>query len=114
MVRLLFRGLNKYHNKKTVYNGCMYDSKREAAYAQELDLRLRGHDIKAWQRQIRIPIRVQETKICDYIVDFRIEHVNKSIEFVDIKGMQTDVFKLKWKLFKVLYGAPGIIFTIQK
>ena len=38
--------------KRTDYNGAVYDSKLEAGYAQELDLRIRAKDLKSWERQV--------------------------------------------------------------
>lgn len=93
----------KYKNKKTVYNGNKYDSKKEAKYAYQLNLRLRAKDIKKWQRQVRMPIYINNKKICVYILDFKITHNDNSIEFVDVKGFETDVFKLKKKMFEAYY-----------
>lgn len=118
-MKLQYKPLAKYNNRRTLYNGNWYASKREAQYAQELDFRVKAHDIKFWQRQIRFPLGIYDREgvfhhICFYVVDFKIVHNNGNFEYVDVKGVQTDVFKLKWKMFQVLYGVPGIIFTIQK
>jgi len=94
---------NKYGARKTEYNGVMYDSKRESEYARELDLRVRAHDILSWQRQVKYPMIVKDIKITTYVADFVITHNNGHIEIVDIKGVETPVFKLKAKLLKALY-----------
>jgi len=38
---------NKYNAKSTEYGGLIYHSKKEAGYAQELDLRIKAKDIKS-------------------------------------------------------------------
>jgi hypothetical protein len=111
--------LNKYHAKKTEYNGVLYHSQREAAYAVELDLlkRARGKDrIASWRRQIRIPLLVNGMKICDYVVDFELTFPDGSIELVEIKGFETAIFKLKLKLFRAswLRDNPTVKYSIVK
>jgi phenylpropionate dioxygenase-like ring-hydroxylating dioxygenase large terminal subunit len=104
---------NKYNAKKTEYNGVLYDSKREAEYAFQLDMRLkaRGKDrIKSWTRQVTLPLEVNGQLICKHRVDFEITHVNDSTEFVEVKGMLTPEYKLKLKLLRALY--PDIKYTI--
>lgn len=95
---------NKYHAKSSIYNGTYYHSQKEAAYAQELDLRVRAKDIKSWERQIRISLDVNGFHITNYIIDFVITHNDKTKEYVEIKGFRTDVFNMKWKLFEALYS----------
>lgn len=103
---------NKYHAKSSIYNDTYYHSKLEAAYAQELDLRLKAKDIKGWRRQERIPLVVNGIKVATYIIDFVIEHNDGEEEYVECKGYETDIFRLKWKLFEALY--PDIRKTIIK
>lgn len=94
---------NKYGARKTEYAGVMYDSKREAEYAHELDLRVRAHDIVSWQRQVKYPMVVNDKLITTYVADFVITLGNGHIEIVDVKGVETPVFKLKAKLLDALY-----------
>jgi len=104
--------MNKYRNRKTMYNDVLYDSMREASYARELDLRVKAKDIITWSGQPKFPIIVNEKKICTYIADFEVIKNDGTVEYVDVKGMETTVFKLKWKLVKALY--PEINFKIVK
>ncbi|HCU01448.1 TPA: hypothetical protein DIC62_01455 [Candidatus Nomurabacteria bacterium] len=107
---------NKYGNSKTVYNTITYDSKLEANYARELDLRLMAKDIKSWKRQIPIELKVNGKKICVYRCDFEITHLNGKRELIEIKGKETDVWKLKKKLLNAVYleKNPKVEFTILK
>lgn len=112
----------KYHSVETTFAGERYQSKREAAYAAELSMRQRGKDIKSWERQVRIPLYVRRAgrlgleepgvKVCDYVVDFVITHFSGELEYVEVKGMETDLWKLKWKLFGALH--PELKKTIIK
>ena len=71
----------------------------EAAYAQELDLRVKAGDIKSWKRQVKIDLRAYGKHICNYYIDFVIKHNDETEEFLEIKGMETPEWRLKWKLF---------------
>ena len=96
---------NKYRAKTTEYNGHIYHSKLEAAYAAELDLRKRGKDIKDWERQRKLDLRVNGIHITNYYIDFVIHHNDGSFEFVETKGMPTTEWKLKWALFEALFDS---------
>lgn len=109
---------NKYHAHSTQYEGITYHSKKEAAYAQELDLRVRGKDIKNWERQIPIELRAgpDNLKICTYYVDFLIHHKNGDKELVEIKGFETDLWRMKRKLLEALWlpEHPEYSYTVIK
>jgi hypothetical protein len=99
---------SKYGNKKTEYGGFLFDSKKEANYARELDLlkSAKGyHDkVHSWERQIPFEIRVNDIKICKYIADFRVNYEDGREEYIDVKGVRTDVYKIKKKLVEAQYG----------
>lgn len=107
---------NKYHAKSSIYGGSYYHSRLEAAYAAELDLRLKAKDISKWEKQIRIEFVENGIKICTYIVDFRVTHNDGSIEWVETKGFWTDVARIKARLFEALYlpKHPGETYTVVK
>jgi hypothetical protein len=97
-------------NIKTVIDGITFDSKREAEYYCELKMRKRSGDIKEFALQpkyliidgyVRDGKKVRPTY---YIADFLIHHKDDSHEVVDVKGMETAVFKLKRKLFESKYN----------
>lgn len=110
------RSANKYHAKSSIYNGIYYHSQLEAAYAQELDLRLKAKDIKKWERQIPLDLSVNGFKICRYIMDFRLTHNDGSVELVETKGFETDVWRMKFKLLEAIYSKeyPEITLTVLK
>lgn len=78
-------------------------SKKEAQYAAELDLRIKAKDIKSWEKQYKIPIEINGKHICNYFIDFVITHLDGNKEYVEVKGMETEVWKLKWRLVEALH-----------
>ncbi|MHB8580818.1 MAG: DUF1064 domain-containing protein [Ignavibacteriaceae bacterium] len=98
---------------KQLVNGFRYDSGFEAQYGMFLESKLKAKRIKNFDRQINIPLIVNDYKVCDYRIDFFVYHLNNSTEYVEVKGYQTDVWILKWKLFEVLYSdKPDVKLTI--
>lgn len=101
--------------KKQEYNGSRYDSGFEARYAADLDLMLRAGKIVSWERQVKIPLDVNGYHICNYYIDFKVYHKDKTIEYVETKGYATDVWKMKWKIFEALYAnKPNVRLTVVK
>lgn len=99
-------GRNKYGNVKKEYNGFVYDSTKEAAFARDLDFRLMGKDIKSWQKQIRYTFVHEGKRICSYVLDFLIENNDGTFEYVDVKSEATRklaVYRLKKRLMKVFF-----------
>lgn len=95
---------NKYGNNTSVYNGRTYDSIKEANYAKELDWRKKAGEILAITPQYKLEIFVVGKRICNYYVDFRILLPGGKVEYHEVKGFETDLWKLKWKLACAIYG----------
>lgn len=105
----------KYKNVKQEHNGIVYHSKKEAGYAAELDLRKKAGDILEWERQVKISLDVNGFHICNYYIDFKVLHNDGTIEYVEVKGFETDEWRLKWKLFEALYSRGTMVkLTIVK
>ena len=106
-----------YYTKNSYYNikkSGKYDSRFEAGVAQELELRKRAHDIKDFKEQVTIPLAVNGYHICNYRIDFVIEHNDGTIEYLEAKGFSTPVWKLKWKLFEAIYAdKPNVKLTVE-
>jgi hypothetical protein len=94
---------NKYHAKSTQYQGIAYHSKLEAAYAEELTLRQMAKDIKGWDRQVPLDLKVNGVHITNYYIDFVIQHNDGSQEFVECKGFEMEVWKLKWRILEATF-----------
>lgn len=107
--------MSKYFNKKTIYKGVVYDSKKEARRAYELEILQRSGHICNLERQRRFELQ-QSFKIGNkteraitYIADFYYFDNKEHIWVAeDTKGFRTDVYKIKRKLF--LYKYPEIKF----
>lgn len=101
---------NKYNAKKTVVDGIEFDSIREADRYCELKLLEKAKEIRNLELQPRFLLQdkfkdkmgTTHRKI-EYVADFiYIDKDDKKI-VEDVKGMMTDVYKLKKKLFLNLY-----------
>lgn len=99
---------NKYGAVRTVYNDRKYDSKFEASVAQTLDLRMKGKDIKDFDKQYRVEMwiyRSDGTKAfrVNHKVDFRIHHNDGSYELLEAKGVETPDYKWRRRLLEKLW-----------
>ena len=114
MYRLKF-GTTKYYNKRQEYGGHSYMSKLEADVAWQLDMRIKAGEVKSYDRQVKISLDVKGHHICNYIIDFVVHCTDGTTEYLEAKGFETDVWKMKWKLFEALYSdKKNVKLVIQK
>lgn len=90
---------SKYKNVSAVRDGMRFDSKKEANFYDELKLRKQSGDVTFFLRQCPIHL----TAGVKYVVDFVVFNSDGLVEFVDVKGIKTDVYKLKKKQVEELY-----------
>ena len=98
----------KYRNKKTQVDMYVFDSVLEARRYKQLALLERAGEIK--NLKLQVPFLLQESfrkngktyRKIEYIADFVYEEKGQSI-VEDTKGIKTDVFKIKQKLFEYKY-----------
>ena len=96
----------KFGNKKTP---CLtkghkpHDSKLEARVCNRLLAKVQAGEIHSYQSQYRFPLAVEGIIVCHHIVDFLVLYDNDTQEVVEAKGRALDYWKLKMKLFKVIY-----------
>lgn len=90
---------HKFNAKPTVNDGIKFASRKESRYYNELKLRQANGDVLFFLRQtpIHLPGGVK------YVADFQVFLSDGSVEFVDVKGVETDIFKLKKKQVEELY-----------
>lgn len=105
----MWHGGSKYHAKKTVVDGVTFDSKREANRYLVLKGMEEDGTIKDLRRQVRyelVPafdVDGRHYRPVYYVADFvYVEDGEEVVE--DVKGMVTDVYRLKSKLFARRYG----------
>lgn len=111
---------NKYHAQKTEVDGIKFDSKKEYSRWMHLKGVEQMGLISDLQRQVSFELQPKFTnnkgepiKAINYIADFTYTQDGKKI-VEDVKGgkaTQTDVFKLKKKLFEYKY--PEYEFVIS-
>ena len=77
-------------------NGITYASKAEMQYAAHLDYLRQGHVVKSIEFQ---PVFMLEGGI-KYVADFRVFNANGTVDVIDVKGVETQVFRLKVRQWK--------------
>lgn len=104
---------SKYYAEKTEVDGIKFDSAKESKRYANLKLLERAGVIENLKLQPRFLLQEgftynghKERKI-EYVADFQYERNGQTI-VEDVKGMKTEVYKLKRKLF--LYKYRDIVF----
>lgn len=102
-------GRSKYHAKRTTVDGIAFDSRKEA----DRYLVLKGMEEDGAIEDLRRQVRYELVPAFDvdgrhyrpvyYVADFTYVEDGKEI-VEDVKGVRTDVYKLKSKLFARRYG----------
>lgn len=102
--------MSKYGNKKTVVNDLTFDSKMEAEYYQYLEM-IEGVPILHLQLQPKFLIlpgyvdaEGKKQRPIYYQADFLVMYESGLAEVIDVKGVETEAFKLKKKMFESRYG----------
>ena len=96
-------GLGKSAKEARTYKDIVYDSQAEARYAASLDIRVKVGELKQWWRQVAYPLVVNGEKVGKLTVDFKLLYAGNHIELVEIKGVATEAYALRVKLFRALY-----------
>lgn len=96
---------SKYNAKKVRVDGILFDSQKEADYYSELKILLAGGAIDGFCRQARFVATQGDdtTRGTEYVADFVIFYPDKTYKIVDVKGMKTEVYKLKLKCLREKY-----------
>lgn len=102
--------MSKYGNRKTVVNGIAFDSKMEAEYYQYLKM---WEGITIFDLQLQPKFLVlsgytdsegKKQRPIYYQADFLVQYESGVVEVIDVKGVETEAFKLKKKMFESRYG----------
>lgn len=107
----MWHGSSKYHAKKTVVDGITFDSRREADRYLVLKGMEEDGSIEGLRRQVRyelVPafdVDGKRYRPVFYVADFvYVDKETGKTVVEDVKGMRTDVYRLKSKLFARRYG----------
>jgi hypothetical protein len=104
--------VSKYRNKRTAYNGIIYDSKAEASKAAELDLLVKAGEIDFYLRQIPFPLPGGIIYRADFLVFTKSGYRLWDIEIIEVKGYSNKEWKMKEKLFREKY--PNLVLRVEK
>lgn len=94
---------NKYNSKRTKYNDRYYDSALEAAYAEQLDWLIKAGEVKEWFPQFKLSLDINGVHIANYFMDFKVVYNDGRIEMHEVKGYETDLWRMKWRLAKAIF-----------
>jgi hypothetical protein len=96
----------KYRNQKTILDGIVFDSAKEARRYMELRARLAVGEIDKLQLQVEFVLEVNGGKVASYVADFVYQEKGKMI-VEDVKSAVTRrirIYRLKKKLMKQIHG----------
>ncbi|MCQ2282362.1 MAG: DUF1064 domain-containing protein [Bacteroidales bacterium] len=105
---------SKYHARKTTVDGITFDSKKEAEFFCELKLYKRAGYITKIERQVAYELQPafrhdgKAERAIRYVADFVVTYSDGHVEVIDVKGVRTDVYKLKRKM--LLFKYPDMVF----
>jgi len=107
---------NKYHSDRCRCNqGHMHDSRGEAAYCNDLELRVKAADLAEYKTQVTFPLHGKDGKhVCNHRVDFLLTDFDGKQEVHEFKGFSTDLWKLKKALFEHEYPEIPYIVIYNK
>jgi hypothetical protein len=96
---------SKYKAVPTIVDGIRFHSKKEADYYKELKFKQELGEISYFLMQVpfRLPGNIK------YLCDFMVVHTNERpaydlIDYIDVKGYDTKISKLKRKQVEEIYG----------
>jgi len=105
----------KYNNKRIEIDGYQFDSKLEADFYQRLKPLVKSGKIKELKIHPRYLLQEGFTKNGKhyqpiyYIADFEVLYDDGVTVIYDTKGMRTEVYKIKRKLFEYRYRDKTIV-----
>lgn len=100
---------SKFGNKFEKAGGKIYDSKKEARYSEQLELRKMAGEIKEIHPQYCLRLDINGIHVCKYYVDFRIILSNGKEQFHEVKGYSTPEWRIKYKMAMAIYGKEKFV-----
>jgi Protein of unknown function (DUF1064) len=113
-------GKTKYGNKKVVLDGITFDSEMEAKYYSHLKLLRSKGIVKEFELQPKFVLldsfkkNGKTYRAITYNADFTVYYADGKIEVIDVKGMITQQFELRRKLFEHRYPYELKLVTYSK
>lgn len=95
----------KYRNKKVLFEGFVFDSKKEFERWNVLKILLNNGNIRLLECQVTYELKVNKRTIAKYIADFRyVISATGEVIVEDVKGFKTPMYRLKKKLMQTIYN----------
>lgn len=111
---------SKYYNRKTTIDGITFDSKKEALRYQELKFLEIAEEIHSLTLQPKFVLQEsfkhngKTYRKIEYIADFSYCRAEDDVLVIeDVKGVKTDVFKIKEKLLIKKLVESGLNFEFK-
>ena len=109
--------MNKYNAKKVTIDGITFSSRVEGRYYEHLLDLMHDGVVESFEMQkpytlldkFPHPKTGKTIRAIKYVPDFEVIYTDGRVEVVDVKGMQTDVFRMKCKLFMFRYQIPLVL-----
>ena len=109
--------MNKYNAKKVEIDGIVFSSRAEGRYYEHLLDLMHDGVVESFEMQkpytlldkFPHPKTGKTIRAIKYVPDFEVIYTDGRVEVVDVKGMQTDVFRMKCKLFMFRYQIPLVL-----
>lgn len=95
---------NKFHAKKCAYDGYTFDSLGEGKYYLALKALGAVGDITNLKIHPRYPLVVNDVLVGHFTPDFEYDTRSGEHRIDDYKGVRTEAFALRVKLFQAIYG----------
>ena len=108
---------NKYNAKKVEVDGIVFSSNAVSFYCEHLLDLMHDGVVESFEMQkpytlldkFPHPKTGKTIRAIKYVPDFEVIYTDGRVEVVDVKGMQTDVFRMKCKLFMFRYQIPLVL-----
>lgn len=111
---------SKYHNIKPIIDGIKFDSVDEARYYLVVLGMQKDKQIKSFELQHKFELLPAFTDFSgkkqrkmEYVADFVLHCADGHTRVIDVKGVETEGFKLKRKLFNSIYRETAILETVR-
>lgn len=94
---------NKYNAQPQVIDGIRFASKAESRYYLSLKAMRQAGAVKYFLMQV--PFHIPGSpKAVRYVVDFMVKYADGTIRFIDVKGIETRLFKTKRAIVQQMFG----------
>jgi len=97
---------HKYHvadPEKRTFMGVVYHSAAEASYARTLELARMSGELRSVERQHRLPIRINGSRLMTVVIDFKVIDRNSAERWIEVKGKETDRWRLNLRALRICY-----------